>query len=364
MKYQFAAFTRGVIRVLCETDYLRRNFPALTELEARLDCRWQSIRRAISASEKKRRHLERTLFVERERFLAPAAGFVCFGSLARAEWTCQSDLDWILLVCDGTEEQHAPALQTLSDRLDKAKELGPLPGGMFASTFSVPKLAASIKWPFSMTKFSVRLLILLESVAVGDDTARTKAIRDILAAYLSHPDPGLIRREDMADALLGDITRFGMKMAVDLGQKPDEQDGKEWGLRNAKRRFSRTLIILKGSLACARWRQNCESILANRPPALDQAITYFEKFLERPSLEVLASEVIHAGVPDSIARRVFDAYDQFLTILDDAESRRHLAELPRHLAHTSALFKRIQVIGHDFCCDLRNALNLPRLANV
>jgi len=350
------------MRVLCDTEDLKRRFPALTELEARLDCDWRSIRRAISASQKKRQHLEKTVFSERERFLAPDAGFVCFGSLARGEWTCQSDLDWILLACDGTEEQHGPSLRTLSDRLEEAKELGPWLGGMFASTIFVRDLAASVKQPFSRNNFSLRLLVLLESVGIGDDTPRKKAIRDILAAYFHHPGAGLLRAKDIADPLLNDIVRFGRIMAVDLGHK-EEQDGKQWGLRNAKRRFSRTLIILTGSLACARWRQNCGSLLTNGRPALDQAIDFFESYLARPSLEVLAAEVIRARVSDSIARKAFGAYDQFLTILDDAESRQHLAELPRHLADTSALFKRVQVIGRDFCCELWNSLSLPLLAN-
>ena len=336
----------------------------MTELEARLNCNWLNIRKAISETQTKIWYLQAALFADNKHSLSPRASFVCFGSLARAEWTCQSDLDWIMLVREGTQEQHAIALRTLSARLNKTKEIGPEPGGMFGSTISVGDLVASITRQSSVKDLSVRLLLLLESIAVGDDEPQKEAIREILAAYLTNPNLGPDQAENISDVLFNDIASFGKMMAVDLEEESEEQDGQKWGLRNAKRRFSRKLIIATGSLACLRWKRHCADLSADGRPAAHRAIEYFEGYLARPSLEILATEVIQAGVPDSVARRAFGAYDQFLAILDDADSREHLARLPQHLADTSALFRRVRAIGQEFWDDLHKSLNLTRVASV
>jgi Putative nucleotidyltransferase DUF294 len=339
-------------------------FPALTELEARLNCKWLNIHKAISETRIKIWYLQTALFPEGKQSVSPNASFVCFGSLARAEWTCQSDLDWIMLVHEGTEEQHALVLRSLSTRLNKTKEIGPAPGGMFGSTIFVGNLTASITRQCSVKDLSLRLLLLLESIAVGDDKPQKKAIREILAAYLSDANPSPDQAEHISDVLFNDIATFAKTMAVDLDEESEEQDGQKWGLRNAKRRFSRKLIIATGSLACLRWRQHCADLLADGRSAAHHAIEYFEGYLARPPLEILATEVIQAGVPDSVAQRAFDAYDQFLAILDDADSREHLARLPRCLADASALFERVRAIGQEFWGDLHKCLNLTRVVSV
>jgi len=342
---------------------MRHQFPALTELEARLSCNWLNIRKAISETKTKMWYLQTALFAEDRDSVIPGTSFVCFGSLARAEWTCQSDLDWIMLVREGTEEQHATSLRTLSARLSETKEIGPAPGGMFGSTICVGNLTASITRQSSIRDLSVRLLLLLESIAVGDDKPQKKAIREILAAYLTDLNPRLNQGENISDVLFNDIASFGKMMAVDLEGESKEQDGQKWGLRNAKRRFSRKLIIATGSLACLRWRQHCAELSADGRAAAHNAIEYFEGYLARPPLEILATEVIQAGVPDSVARRAFGAYDKFLAILDDADSREHLARLPQHLADTSSLFTRVRAIGQEFWGDLHKSLNLTCVAS-
>jgi hypothetical protein len=336
----------------------------LSELEARLGCNWLSIHKAISETETKISYLQTALTSESKQFLSPGASFVCFGSLARAEWTCHSDLDWIMLVRDGTEEQHAISLQSLSTRLNKTKEIGPATGGMFGSTISIENLTASIRRQASVKDLSVRLLLLLESIAVGDDERQKEAIREILTAYLTDSNPHPDHAETISDVLLNDIAVFGKIMAVNLEHESEEQSGPKWGLRNAKRRFSRRLIVATGSLACLRWRQHCAAFSTNGRTTAHYAIEYFKRYLARPPLEILAAEVIQAGVPDSIARKAFGAYDQFLAILDDADSREQLARLPQHLAGASDLFRRVRGIGQEFWGDLHKSLNLTSVAPV
>jgi hypothetical protein len=331
-------------------------------LESRLNCGWLNIRKAISKSASKISYLQAALFADGQQSLSPGASFVCFGSLARAEWTFQSDLDWIMLISGGSEEQHAIALQTLTARLDETKEIGPALGGMFGSTVLVANLTASIRRPSSVRDLSVRLLLLLESIAVGDGNPRREAIHEILAAYLTNPYQHPDQAENISDLLLNDLASFGEIMAVDFEQVRQEQEGQKWGLRNAKRRFSRKLIIATGSLACLRWKLQCAELPPHGRPAAHNAIEYFEGYLVRPPLEILAAEVVQAKIPNSVARRMFDTYDQFLGILDDADSREHLARLPQHLANTSSLFRQVQAIGEEFGRELYHLLNLARVA--
>jgi hypothetical protein len=336
-------------------------FSALTALEVRLGCKWLSIHSAISKAKSKISYLQTALFADDRQILSPSACFVCFGSLARAEWTRQSDLDWILLVREGTEEQHAIALRALTAKLNKTKEIGPASRGMFGRTVFVANLTASITRLSSVADLSLRLLLLLESIAVGDNNPRTKAIREVLAAYLRQAKPCPGRAENISEVLLDDIMRFGQTMAVDLKREPPEQDGQKWGLRNVKRSFSRKLIIVTGSLACLRWKQRCRELPSHRRPAAHDAIDYFEAYLSRPPLEILASEVIQAGVPDSVAGRIFGAYDQFLAVLDDPDSREHLTRLPQNLADTSSLFRKFRAVGQEFDDDLHQLLNLSHI---
>jgi hypothetical protein len=54
------------------------------------------------------------------------------------------------------------------------------------------------------------------------------------------------------------------------------------------------------------------------------------------------------GVPDSIARELFDAYSEFLTILDDESSRKALDSLRSEDSRSDKTFERVREISRSF----------------
>ena len=177
--------------------------------------------------------------------IAENSSLVFFGSLARGEFSPHSDLDWVLVVDGKIFDQHIEAVHTVRSRLQGARKIEPFPTGMFGRIVSRDELASSVGTENDTnTKLSHRMLMLLESVSVGNDRARQSTVRAILEAYFSKDPDGNSR------SLLSDLVRFGRTMAVDFADTDRDQPGSYWGLRNAKRRFSRKLIVLTGMLAC------------------------------------------------------------------------------------------------------------------
>jgi len=342
---------------------LDERFPRLTELQVQLGCEWCAIRKGIAAATKKLSELA-TLFADSKQTSAAGTSFVCFGSLARGEWTFASDLDWILLVNGDEAQRHGAALQALNRKLNERNVISPAAGGMFAAIVNGQELIAGIPGHRSVRNLSLRSLLLLESIAIGDDLPMRNVIRNILAAYLEEDSSwNSNRRETVPEYLLQDIAAFGRTMAVDLDDQFPDQTGQKWGLRNAKRRFSRKLIIATGSLACWNWRQHC----ADHPPADDGAVAggaieYFKNYLGRPPLEILAAELLKHDIAPTIAARLFGAYNRFLGILDDTASREELELLNRELASTNILFQEVCEFGREFDAALRKCFLLMRPA--
>jgi hypothetical protein len=148
-------------------------------------------------------------------------------------------------------------------------------------------------------------------------------------------------------------------MAVDFADKFRDQEGEKWALRNAKLRFSRRLIFLTGMLACFSWRLH--GLKSSSPEAeqiVEKAIAYFEEYLSRPPLEILASELIYTEPPDAISGTILSSYDKFLAILDDENARMELQTIPRESASKSAVFQRVRELSHEYRDALLNWLNM------
>jgi predicted nucleotidyltransferase len=74
----------------------------LFQLEGRLGVKWQHLRAAKERSIGKRSELLKAI----RRIDSDDVSVVVFGSLARDEFTEQSDIDWTLLVDGGVDPQH------------------------------------------------------------------------------------------------------------------------------------------------------------------------------------------------------------------------------------------------------------------
>jgi predicted nucleotidyltransferase len=159
--------------------------------------------------------------------LAEDASVVVFGSLARGEFSPHSDLDWILLVDGEISGPHLRALQTVRHRLRAAKKLEPSQAGMFGNLVLNKELAPSFGGRDDTIKsLSHRMLLLLESVSIGEDRPRQRIIRAILKAYLARdPRWASTGREICSRSLLNGVVRFGRTMAVDVADTFSDQEG-------------------------------------------------------------------------------------------------------------------------------------------
>ncbi len=321
----------------------KARFARLAELVEEIGCDCAALRKAIVATEHELDDLRRLLFPrDSDEALAENASLVFFGSLARGEFSPHSDLDWVLAVEGKILDQHVEAVQTVRGRLQAARKIEPCPAGMFGKIVSRDELVFSVGGQNdTKTNLSHRMLMLLESVSVGNDAARQSTVRAILQAYFAK-DPG--GNEGM---LLDDVVRFGRTMAVDFSDADRDQPGVYWGLRNAKRRFSRKLNVLAGMLACFSPRLHSATEMENEDVHEGRA-GYLEGYLSRPPLEILADELLRTNAPDPIRQKIFRAYDQFLGLLDDSRSRDELKDTPCDLADESPAFRLVDEISHEF----------------
>jgi hypothetical protein len=168
--------------------------------------------------------------------------------------------------------------------------------------------------------------------------------------------------------LLNDVVRFWRTMAVDYASKHRERAGKGWALRNAKLRMSRKLIFASGLLACFSCvlkpsRAVSESLFGPEG-SFAPLVNHLVKYVSSTPLEVVAEAWLDYP-NEASARRMFDAYDEFLAILNDAAKRDRLKELSEDASVTDPTFQRIRKLGHDFQHSLDdlffNTVELGRL---
>ena len=324
--------------------------PRLHALEASLGCSWPAITKASKAAAEEFAGLERLILPAPGRSLAEDVSLAIFGSLARGEWTSKSDLDWVLLIDGQVDETHFRIFQEVRKKLKDAGKIDPGTTGTFGDMAFSQGLVHQIGGSDDSNRnLTLRLLLLLESISVGDDVPRQRVVKAILRRYVAD-DPSWTWMSDrkIPRFLLNDIVRFWRTMAVDFADKFHDQIGEKWALRNTKLRFSRKLIFLAGMLACFSWQLHPPAIPTAETPDGEIVVSHFVRYLSRPPLEILADELLHGKVQTETCKKLFNSYDQFLAILDDEKRREDLKQLPRDLAATSTLFQEVRRLSHEF----------------
>jgi len=306
---------------------------ALDRLVARLGRAWPHLRAAARDSE-----IERQRLTEAAAAVPPDASMVVFGSLARGELTAGSDLDWTLLIDGPAARDHVHAVRQLGLALTAAGVRPPGPSGVFGNlTFSHPILHQIGGQDDSNRNTTQRILLLLESQALGPDAAYERVLRLVLERYVDD-DRGLLYSkpggELLPRVLLNDISRYWRTLTIDFVNKQSERDD-GWSLRNIKLRLSRKLIFVSGLLICfaAELYGEHEALRADRKVDPDRVVTFLLRQLRKRPLERLAEACLRPDVHADTARALFDAYDAFLAALSDEAQRsalkRHSFDDPR-----------------------------------
>lgn len=283
-----------------------------------------------------RRHTARRLDEMRARVAAIAlpddACVVLLGSWGRGELTEHSDDDWLLLV-DGPlrDDVHGPVVGALRERLG-ADDRKPGTQGVFGAAVSAQVLAGRIGLDEDTNRsLTRRMLLLLESVPVAGDAAYVRCWERVLDSYLDDAT------KDFRPPrfLLNDLVRYWRTICVDFVGKQRE-DEEKWGLRNAKLRTGRKVLFAAGLLPillCDRHRR-----ADMRPFLIAQ--------LRAPATDRLAAAFAAHDLMDS-GGRALDAYDRWIGMIGDADTRAELAAVRRENVDASEAYAQVRRAGRE-----------------
>lgn len=320
-------------------------------LEARVHSNWEHIRRARERAHNKRDALKSAL----AGFDSEDTSVVVFGSLARDEFTDGSDIDWTLLIDGSADPKHLELVHAVDEVVARhAAKPGGREGTFGKMVFSHDLIHQIGGEDDTNRNTTQRILLLLESAAVGRKDAHERVINGILQRYLSEDEVFIHRRTryHIPRFLLNDFGRYWRTMAVDFAYKRRTRFGKGAALRNIKLRMSRKLIFVSGILTCFSCELGLPDISGSRPPNLPPAdavcVDCLRRFLRQTPLEILAGTLLHLEHVEDLATDLFGSYDEFLGILSDAELRKHLDGLDARSQYEDDTFLKARQLTHRF----------------
>ena len=320
-------------------------------LETRLGTTWASIRKARADSKQRRENLE-ALFRRRN---SPDTSLVVFGSVARKEVTSSSDLDWILLIDGQSVPEHKDQEREIERSLAAAKFIEPGRSGVFGKMVGSHDLVHNIGGEDDLNSNTTRrVLLLLESLPVGNQETYDRVRRQILRRYLED-DRGLTHASGdirLPRFLLNDLTRYWRTITVDFVYKQRADNDKKWALRNAKLRMSRKLIFAAGLAHCFlchldKGAEDARRALKEKD--VSELTKYIEEQLALTPLELIAKVCLNLHISDGTARAIFDNYDRYLEILDDRDKRSELEKATTHEdLRNSTVWKVVRDVSQPF----------------
>jgi hypothetical protein len=276
---------------------------------------------------------------------------VVFGSIARAECTNKSDIDWTLLVDGQANPQHDFIGRRVRGNIRTTGLSDPGLSGMFGQISFSHELIHCIGGEDDTNhNLSRRLLLLLESERIAIDnsedssgTAYSRVIGGILDRYLTHDsafhsDHG--KEDNVPRFLVNDIVRFWRTMCVDFAYKQIEQSGKKWALRNIKLRMSRKAIFLKGMLMCAAFYK--------KPIPRPEMQARMMEIVSMKSLDFILQELISYKIKDDLIIQLLESYNAFLGMLNNETLREKIAEIPMESVYKDKDFLTVRENANKF----------------
>lgn len=299
-------------------------------LEAKLNARWKNITGARELSAQ----IRSTLRQDIAGLDSDDSSVVISGSLARDEFTSGSDIDWTLLIDGQADPNIIDILPHIQEAVSRAAAKPPGREGTFGTMAFSHDLIHQIGGEDDTNRNTTRrILLLLESSAVGRPDAYERVIKSVLRRYINEDD-GFRRgsgKYHVPRFLQNDFARYWRTMAVDFAYKRRSRFGRGAAIRNFKLRMSRKLIYVSGLLTCF----SCElQINANprlfpcpAPGGSPECVACLRDFLRLTPLEILATTLLAFPHLDATALSLFTSYDQFLGMLADQGTRDHLENL-------------------------------------
>jgi hypothetical protein len=265
-------------------------------------------------------------------------------------------MDWVLLIDGQSTPEHKDQEQEIQRILELEGYIKPGGSGVFGKMVGSHDLVHNIGGEDDLNSNTTRrALLLLESLPVGEPEAYERVRRQVLRRYLGD-DRGLCHGSGdvrIPRFFLNDLTRYWRTVTVDFVYKQRAENDKKWALRNAKLRMSRKLVFASGLLHCFFCALDPAAEEARQALIKEQDVlplaAYIGHQLFLTPLNMMAKVCVELTTTDKTARSIFDSYDSFLRILDDADKR---AELERVRTHDdlrkSAAWNEIRDVSHPF----------------
>ncbi len=255
-----------------------------------------------------------------------------FGSWGRRELTERSDDDWAILV-NGAEQAGTRPMPTEIGVMLGISEREPGTQGIFGGTVFCDHLVERIGLDADDNRnLTMRMLLLLESVAVVNDFAHRACQERVLDGYLDES----VKDYRPPRFFLNDLIRYWRTICVDFVGKEREGAGEKWALRNLKLGTSRKVLFAGGLLPillCHRYRAT-------------KIGPFLVEILKMPSIDRIAWAFLELDATDAGIRAV-GAYDRFIGMLGDSTTRKELEQLSRSEAQSSNAFQEGRRLGDE-----------------
>jgi predicted nucleotidyltransferase len=325
----------------------------IKDLERKLESSWPAIDKANRETQRMRGDLN-AVFADRN---SPDTSIVLFGSVARGEVTSSSDLDWILLIDGQSAPEHQGQEKDIESALAAKDYIEPGKSGVFGKMVGSHELIHNIGGEDDLNSNTTRrVLLLLESLPIGNRLAYDRVRRQILRRYLED-DRGLRYGSGsicIPRFLLNDFTRYWRTVTVDFVYKQQADNGRKWALRNAKLRMSRKLIFAAGLLLCFfchldKAAHRAREAVTGSERDVSVLTEYIEGQLTMTPLDLVAKACLELNIKSETARSIFGAYNRFLAILDDPAKRADLENATSHEdLRNSMVWKKVRDVSRPF----------------
>lgn len=280
---------------------------------------------------------------------------VAFGSLARREWTNGSDVDWTLLIDGTADSEHRKTSRRIAKAIEDAGLAPPGSEGIFGNMAFSHELVHHIGGQADSNRNTTqRILMLLEAVSLttpqDDISGYERTVRQILRRYLKS-DSNFHTREGndsrIPRFLLNDIVRYWRTICVDFAYKDWEQGGKKWAIRNIKLRTSRKLLFVAGLFTVFSCYKN-ETLARNVNESKDYSLPLEEhllNFVHATPLNIFVWTLKNLGF-ESECGEFLNAYEEFLSLLDNKSIRRRLEELSEEDVYEDEAFIKCRKVSY------------------
>lgn len=327
-----------------------KNNSPIEQLEQELGANWVNLRKA----RQKTSEINHKLTDKLSLLSTKETSIVVFGSLARKELTVDSDIDWTLLIDGPASSKHLDIKNKIGIDIKVLGIKQPGQEGTFGDLAFSHDIIHKIGGGNDTNKNTTqRILLLLESTAIGSDEAYNRVLAKVLSRYITE-DWGLANKKvTVPRFLLNDIMRYWRTVAVDFAYKRRERQENGWALRTIKLRMSRKLTFAAGLLICFSCATNEElrkEVKAcrekeNRPQII---VDHLRSLIRLSPLDILSYTILsYKGLYPS-ARLIIDSYDKFIELLNDPEKRIILENISSENAVRDPLFKFAREVSHDF----------------